>query len=173
MSFRQSKIDNIIIIPFFIIYIPQYLNVHRLLTITCFLFGPLTGNITFIIHVAIEMTSGKIFLTHRADTVSYSATREFLSYFTNERTTKSLNGKRPTWSLIEKPCRRFCGLEAILQRTIKNRWVYMWVLLILLKADKTSNIRLTNNHFNFNVYYSVLLNFVSEMQKWIDMSVEN
>ena len=27
MSFRQSKIDNIIIIPFFIIYIPQYLNV--------------------------------------------------------------------------------------------------------------------------------------------------
>ena len=86
---------------------------HRLFTITCFLFGPLTENTAFIIHVAIELTSGKIVLTHRADTVSYSATREFLSYFPHEITTKTLNGKRPTWSLIEKPCRRFCGLAAI------------------------------------------------------------
>ena len=113
MSFRQSKIDNIIIIPFFIIYIPQYLNVTSVVYDHLLLVWPLTENTAFIIHVATELTSGKIFLTHQADTVSYSATREFLSYITHERTTKNLKGKRPTCSLIQKPCRRFCGLAAI------------------------------------------------------------
>lgn len=130
-NFRESKIDNIIIIPFFIIYIPQYLNVTSAVYDHLLLVCPRYWNYSIYNTCGYRTDERENFF----DTSSWYSKlqcdkREFLSYFTHERTTKSLNGNQPTCSLIEKPCRRFCGLAAILQRTIKKQVMSLYVSVI-------------------------------------------